>query len=98
MGALTPGGWGRGRGLPTFNLQPDEEFRPVPVGGVAPGVPPLSRRGMGTAGYRRRRHLREALPRGVPGGAVVADDPPQTGGLPGWVRTVRPRCGGRVRA
>ena len=53
----------------------------------------LPRRGVGPPGPRRARALRAALPRGLPVGALVADDPAQAGGVPGGVRGLRPRAG-----
>ena len=47
-----------------------------------PRLPRLPRRGVGPAGARRARDLRAALPRGVPVGALVADDPAQAAGVP----------------
>ena len=63
-----------------------------------PGLHPLPRRGMGSPGPRRARDLRAALPRGVPVGALVADDPAQAAGVPGGVRRVRSRAGRRCSA
>ena len=57
----------------------------------------LPRRGVGPPGPRRARPLRAALPRGLPVGALVADDPAQARGLPGGVRGLRPRPGRGVR-
>ena len=47
---------------------------------------------------RRARHLRAALPRGLPVGAFVADDPAQAGGFRERLRRLRSRCGRRVSA
>src|SRR5262245_27106542 len=47
-----------------------------------PRLPQLPRRGMGTAGPRRHRDIRAALPGGVPVRPFVADDSAQAGELP----------------
>ena len=61
------------------------------------GVHPLPRRGVGPPRPRRARRLRAALPRGLPVGALLADDPAQAAGVPRGVRRLRPRAGRRVR-
>ena len=58
----------------------------------------LPRRGVGPARPRRARHLRAALPRGLPVRPLVADDPAQARGLPRGVRRLRPRARRRASA
>ena len=54
-------------------------------------------RRVGPPRARRRAALRAPLPRGVPVGALVADDPAQARGLPGGLRRLRRRRRGRLR-
>jgi Transposase len=55
----------------------------------------ISRRRVGATGHGRHPALREAVPRGIPVGSVLADDPPQARRLPEGLRRFRP-CEGRV--
>ena len=54
----------------------------------------LSRRRMGPAGPQRPSAVREDLPRGLPVGTELADDPAQARALPRGVRRLRPRTRG----
>ena len=63
------------------------------LGDDRPALPRLPRRGVGPAGARRARPLRAALPRGLPVGALVADDPAQARGVPRRVRAGSTRSG-----
>src|SRR6266545_3054245 len=63
------------------------------VGSLRAGVPALPRRRVGVPDRRRRPALRDGLPRGVPGGPLVAHDPPQARRVPPRVRRLRPREG-----
>ena len=69
----------------------------LPLGAVDARLRRLPRRRVGAADPRRRRPLRAADPRGVPVGAVVADDPAQARELPGGLRRLRHRRGRGVR-
>ena len=60
-------------------------------------LPRLPRHRVGVSGRRRRAAVREAEPRGVPGRAVVADDPAQARGVPAGVRGLRRRAGRPLR-
>ena len=51
-------------------------------GASTPDYIAVSRRRMGTAGRRRHAPVREAVPRRLPGGAVMAHDPAQARGVP----------------
>ncbi len=67
------------------------------LGDDRPALQRLPRRRVGPPRHGRARHLRTALPRGLPVGSLVADDPAQARELPCRVRGLRPRSGGRVR-
>ena len=71
--------------------------RPLLVVRRRPALPRLPRRRVGPRAARRRRGVRAALAGGVPGRALVADDPPQAGGVPGRVRGVLDRASRGVR-
>ena len=62
------------------------------VGVLDARLPRLSRQRMGLPGRRRRAAVREAQPRGLPGGPVVADDPAQARRVPRGVRRLRLRA------
>ena len=61
------------------------------LGDDRPALQRLPRRGVGPPGARRAGRLRAALPRGLPVGPLVADDPAQARGLPRGVRGLRSR-------
>src|SRR3954453_18437259 len=78
---------------------PPRPRRPPPllVGRLGARVRRLPRRGVGPPGAGRPRAVREAVPRGVPVGVVLADDPAQARGVPRGVRELRAGGGGGVR-
>ena len=86
------------RGRPTSHRSGRRARRPsrLLVGRQRSGLPALPRRRVGPPGDRRRAAVREAVPGGLPGRALVADDPAQAGDLPARLRRLRP--GGRRRA
>jgi hypothetical protein len=49
----------------------------------------VPRRGVGVPGRRRHAPVREDLPRGLPIGAVVVDDPAEARGIPPRFRRVQ---------
>ena len=67
------------------------------LGDERPALQRLPRRGVGPPGARRARALRAALPRGLPVGALVADDPAQARSVPRRVRRLRPGAGRALR-
>mgnify|MGYP003694759329 CR=1 FL=1 len=64
---------------------------------ASPAYRALSRQRMGLSGRRRPAPVREALPRGLPGGPELADDPQQARGLPQRLRRLRRRAGRPLR-
>ena len=69
--------------------------RPVRLGRDRPRVPPIPRRGVGHARSTIGAPLREGLPRGLPGRAVVDHHPPAAAGVPRGLPRVRRRAGRR---
>src|SRR6516165_8954101 len=66
--------------------------RAMLVGGVRSGVPRVPRQRMGLPRRRRRATVREAQLGGLPGRAVVADDPAQARGIQGRLCQLRLRA------
>ncbi len=67
------------------------------LGERRPALRRVPRRGVGTAGARRARPLRAALPRGLPGRARVDHDLAQARGVPHGLRRLRPGARRAVR-
>src|SRR6266542_2010857 len=63
--------------------------RPL-LGELRPALQRVPRRGVGLARAGRAGALRAPLPRGLPVGALVADDPAQARRIPGRLRGLRP--------
>src|SRR5690606_15510680 len=70
---------------------------PMLVGSRTRDLPGLPRHRVGVRRHGRPAPVREAVPRGLPIGPVLADDPPQARGVPRGVRRIRPRASRPLR-